>query len=58
MDKLLFNKKANSGGALVWERIYPFYQFTYNHVPTDICVDKEQNVLVSRTKQGNSSCTL
>ena len=40
-------KKANSGGALVWERIYPFYQFTYNHVPTDICVDKEQNVLVT-----------
>jgi hypothetical protein len=40
-------KKVNSGGTLVWERIYPSYQFNYNHVPTDICVDKEQNVLVT-----------
>ncbi len=41
------SRKVNSIGVLLWERIYPGYQVINPNRPYDLCIDKENNVLVT-----------
>ena len=40
-------RKISPSGVLLWEEIYPEYQFIDIHVPRDICTDREQNILIT-----------
>ena len=40
-------RKLNLSGVILWERIYPGYQVIDPNRPYDMCIDKENNVLVT-----------
>jgi hypothetical protein len=40
-------REVNTSGVLLWERIYPQYQVINPNPPHDMCIDKENNALVT-----------